>query len=148
MSLMEKINHDLKEAMKARDSDRTDTLRMLKAAILNAAIAQKVQDLADPEILATLQKQAKQRRESIDQFEKAGRVELLAKEKRELVILEAYLPKQLSDPDLAVLVQAAVKEAGAVSKAETGKVMKILMPRVKGQADGKRINEVLATILK
>lgn len=147
MSLLQTLEQNLLEAMKAKNEQKVLTLRMAKAAILNAAIEKKKNALEDVEILEVLQKQVKQRRESIDSFEKAGRQDLAAKEKAELEILSSYMPKQLSDEEIKSLVQKAIQSSGAKVKADAGKVMKVLMPEVKGKADGKRVNEILLSLL-
>lgn len=147
MSLLQTLEQNLLEAMKAKNEQKVLTLRMAKAAILNAAIERKKNTLEDVEILEVLQKQIKQRRESIDSFEKAGRKDLVAKEKAELEILSLYMPKQLSDEEIKNLVQKAIQTSGAKVKADSGKVMKVLMPEVKGKADGKRVNEILMSLL-
>lgn len=146
-SLLAKLEQDLVAAMKAKEADKVDVLRMVKAAILNYKIDKKKEDLSDPEVHEILQKQAKQRRESIESFEKAGRQDLAAKEKKEVDILQTYLPKQLSDEEIKSLAQQAIAKSGAKSKNDMGLVMKELMPQVKGKADGKRVNEILGSLL-
>ncbi|MBV6514052.1 MAG: putative protein YqeY [Ignavibacteriaceae bacterium] len=145
--LLGKLEQDLLTAMKAKEGDKVDVLRMVKAAVLNYKIDKKKEILTDQEVHEILQKQAKQRRESIDSFEKAGRTDLAAKEKKEVEILQAYLPKQLSDDEIKTFAQQAIAKSGAKSKAEIGLVMKELMPMVKGKADGKKVNEILASLL-
>lgn len=147
MSLQKKIDRDLKEAMSAKDTGRLSALRMLKSAVTYSAIEKKQSELSDGETLQVIQKQIKQRRESIDQFEKAGRRELAEKEKAELGILEGYLPKQLSDAELEPLIAAEVREAGASSKKDFGRVMKVLTEKLKGRADAKRVSEILGKLL-
>jgi len=147
MKMEERIDFDIKEAMKLKDVDRLSVLRMSKAAITNLKIQKKKEVLEEAEVLEILQKQAKQRKESIDSFQSAGRNELADKERVELKILQSYLPQQLSDEELIVIIQKTILSTGAATKAETGKLMKELMPQVKGRADGKRINELLAEIL-
>ncbi len=143
MSLEETLKNDLVSAMKAKDRDKLDVLRAIKAAITNTAIDKKKDNLDETEIVGILQKQAKQRHDSIESFEKAGRKELAEKEKKELEMITAYLPKQLSDEEISVFVKEAISASGAKSKADMGKVMKELMPKVKGKADGKRINQIV-----
>ncbi len=147
MPLEQTLETDLTQAMKAKDQEKTGVLRMIKAAILNYKIEKKKETLTDEEIFEILQKQAKQRRESIDSFEKAGRKDLAEKEKKEVSILQAYLPKQLSDEEIRSLAKDVIAKTGAKTKAEMGKVMKDLMPLVKGKADGKKVNEVLGSLL-
>lgn len=147
MGLNEKLEADLITAMKAKDGDKTGVLRMVKAALTNYKIEKKKENLEDAEVLEVLGKQAKQRKESLESFEKAGRTELADKERRELAVLQSYLPKELSDEEIKALAQKAIAESGAKGKADLGKVMKVLMPHVKGRADGKKVNEILGTLL-
>lgn len=152
MSLKEKILDQIKVAMKARDQLRLDTLRMVKAKIQEREVelrGKKGRDhvLDDEEILQVLTTAAKQRRDSIESFRAGGREELAAKEEQELEIIQAFLPRQLSDEDLRRLVQEAVQETGANSPKDIGMVMKAVMPKVQGQADGKRINAVVRALL-
>jgi len=148
MSLAEQIEKDVIAAMKARDAVKVSTLRMLKSALGNYLIQAKKDKAEDPEVLGILGKQAKQRRESLDSFEKAGRKDLADKEKAELAILEAYLPKQLTDDELRAAVQNAILTSGAKTPADMGKLMKVLMPTVQGKADGKRVQEAVKALLK
>lgn len=142
MALKEKVEADLKVAMRAKDPVRLNTLRFVLSALKNKWIdlRDKFDDAAAAQVLSTL---AKQRRESIEQFEKGGRQDLVAKEKAELAILEAYLPKSLSEAEVTNLVEAAVKESGATSAKDMGKVMKVLMPKVAGRADGKLVSQLV-----
>lgn len=143
MSLSDQINHDLKEAMKVKDTVKLSTLRMVKAAITNLAIEKKKDNLDDSDIMGILQKQVKQRRESFESFTQGGRTEMAEKELQEMKVLEAYLPKQLSEDEIEVLVKAAIAETGVSSKADIGKLMGALMPKVKGKADGKLVNQIV-----
>lgn len=147
MALLETLEKDLIESMKAKDADKLGVLRMVKAAVTNYKIDKKKESLEDSEVSEIIQKQVKQRRESIESFEKAGRTDLAEKEKKELSILEKYLPKQLTDEEIKALALKAIQTSGAKTKAEIGKVMKELMPAVKGKADGKRVNEILGALL-
>ncbi len=147
MSLEQKIDQDLRQAMSAKDAAKVSTLRFLKSALKYSAIEKRTQTLTDAEVQQIVQKQIKQHRESIDQFSKAGRHALAAQETKEAGILESYLPKQLSDQALEQAVIAAVKEAGAGSKKDFGKVMKLLTEKLAGQAEPKRISEALAKVL-
>ncbi|MBS0661522.1 MAG: GatB/YqeY domain-containing protein [Verrucomicrobia bacterium] len=142
MSLNDRIANDLKEAMKAREMDRLNTIRMLKSAVKMAAIEKGGADavLTDAEIEAVVRKQVKQRRDAVDGFEKGGRPELAAKEKQEIEVLGAYLPKELTDAELGALIDAAIAEVGATGKAQLGAVMKAVQPKVAGRADGKRVS--------
>ncbi len=147
MSIAELIEHDLLSAMKAKEVSKVSTLRMVKAALDNCKIERKKERLDDQEVIAVLQRQAKQRMESIESFQKAGRTDLVEKEKNEFAILQAYLPKPLTDEELKALVQKAITAAGAKTKADLGRVMKELMPSVQGKADGKRVNGVVLQLL-
>ena len=148
MSLMEKIEKDVIEAMKAKDAVRVSTLRMLKSALGNYLIQVKKVKAEDADVLGIIAKQAKQRRESLESFEKAGRQDLADKEKAELAILECYLPKQLTDDELRAAVQSAIATSGAKGPADIGKLMKVLMPAIQGKADGKRVQEAVKALLK
>jgi uncharacterized protein len=147
MGLNQKLEEDLVTAMKAKDADKTGVLRMVKAALTNYKIEKKKENLEDAEVLEILSKQAKQRKESLESFEKAGRTELADKERRELAVLQSYMPKELTDEEIKTFAQKAIAESGAKGKADMGKVMKVLMPNVKGRADGKRVNEILGALL-
>ena len=142
MTLQTQIDSDLKDAMRARDSVRLNTLRMLKAALKNVAIekggAEAVLD--DVEALAVIRKQIKQRQDSIEGFEKGGRPELAANEKVEMEILSAYLPKGLTSEELTALVREAIVEAGATSKQQMGAVMKVASAKAAGRADGRALS--------
>lgn len=147
MNLEKTIEQDVVQAMKNRDMEKVGVLRMVKAALGNYKIEKKNENLSDDEVLTVIQKQAKQRKESIDSFEKAGRHDLSEKEKKELAILQSYMPKELTDAELKTIIQKVVQATGAKTKADQGRVMKDLMPQVKGKADGKRVNEILAQFL-
>lgn len=145
--LVQLLSEDIKTAMKAREEVKLMVLRMAKTAMNNAAIAKSRNELDDNEELDILQKQAKQRRESIESFEKGGRPELAEKEKLELAVLEAYLPKQLSDEEIKSICAQIIAKTGAKGAGDAGKVMKDLMPLVKGKADGRRVQEILKALL-
>ncbi|MBF0328562.1 MAG: GatB/YqeY domain-containing protein [Nitrospirae bacterium] len=138
--IFQKIDQDLKEAMKARAEVRLSAIRMIKAALKNRSI-EKMGQLSADEVISALSSLAKQRRESIEQFLAAGRTELADKEKQELEVLQEYLPKQLSAEEIDEIIKAAIAECGAVSPADIGKVMKIVSPKTKGMADGKAVNQ-------
>jgi uncharacterized protein YqeY len=142
MTFQERIDQDLKEAMKAREAERLAVLRMLKASLKNLAIEKygASGQLDDAEALAVIRKQVKQRQDSIEEFEKGGRPELAAKEKLELEFLEGYLPKQLSSGDLTLLVSEVIAEVGATSKAQMGAVMKAAQAKAAGRVDGKSLS--------
>jgi uncharacterized protein YqeY len=147
MTFLEKLNSDLKEAMKARDEVRMNCIRQVKASVMNKEVAKK-KTLSDDEVMEVIASLAKAHVESIDSFKKGNRPDLVGKEEAELAILKAYLPEQLSDEELRIIVEAAVKESGASAIKETGKVMGLIMPKVKGKADGGRINAIVREFLK
>jgi uncharacterized protein len=143
MSLNEKIGGDITAAMKARDAAKLSALRMLKAAVMNKGV-EKGRDLDDAEVLQVVASLVKQRRDSIEQFEKAGRADLVAKESGEVSVLEAYLPPAASPDEIEAAVAAAIAETGAASQKDIGKVMKAVMPKLAGKhADGRTINEAV-----
>lgn len=148
MSLIEQVEKDIIIAMKTKDPVKVSTLRMLKSALGKYLIQAQKNKAEDAEVLGMIAKQAKQRRESLESFEKAGRRDLADKEKAELAILESYLPKQLTDEELGMEVQKAITISGAKSPADIGKLMKALMPSVQGKAAGKRVQEAVKAILK
>ena len=143
MPLSDTINTDITAAMKAKDAPRLSALRMLKAAIMNKGV-EKGRDLDDAEVLQVVSSLVKQRRDSVDQFTKAGRTDLVDKETAEIVILEKYLPPAASPEEVEAAVAAAVAETGASSPKDMGKVMKAVMPKLAGKnADGRAINEAV-----
>jgi uncharacterized protein len=146
MTLAEKIRADLTESMKARDAERTSTLRMVQAALKNEQI-EKGHELTDEEVQVVLRRAVKQRQDSIEQFTKGGRPELAEKEASELRMLDVYLPKQMSDAEVEATVQAMITETGATSKKDSGRVMKEVMARYKGLIDGRRVQEIVARLL-
>jgi uncharacterized protein len=137
------VMSDLKDAMKARDTVALTTLRALKTALTNAAIESGNKDnvVSDANALALVRKQIKQRNDSIEQFESAGRAELADNEKAEIVVLEKYLPAALSAEEVSTIVADAISETGASSRADMGKVMKIVQEKVAGRADGKALSQ-------
>ncbi len=143
MSLAQKIDSDLKDAMRAKDAAKLGVLRMLKSALKYAAIEKSGAEgeLDEAEATAVIRKQVKQRQDSIESFEKGGRAELAEKEKAELQILNSYLPAAMSADDIARLVKEAIAEVGATSRAQMGAVMKALGPKVAGRADGKTLSQ-------
>jgi len=142
MSIQERIDSDLKDAMRARDTTKLGVLRMLKSALKYAAIAKSgaETELSDAEAAQVIRKQAKQRQDSIESFEKGGRTDLANKEKEELSILTAYLPQAMSADELAKVVRETIGEVGATSKPQMGAVMKALQARVAGRIDGKTLS--------
>ena len=143
MSLNEQVAQDITAAMKARDQASLSALRMLKAAIMNKGV-EKGRDLEDAEVLQVVSSLVKQRRDSIDQFSKAGRTDLVDKETGEIAVLERYLPPAASAEEIDAAVAAAIAESGATSPKDMGKVMKAVMPKLAGKnADGKAVNEAV-----
>ncbi|OIO37825.1 MAG: hypothetical protein AUJ71_04560 [Candidatus Omnitrophica bacterium CG1_02_49_16] len=147
MLLQHQIDQDLRETMISRNEIKVSTLRFLKSALKYSAIEKKTEGLTDPEILQVIQKQIKQRRESIDQFAKAGRKDLADKEAGEAEILESYLPKQLSDGELEEFIRRETVSAGVTAKKDFGKMMKLLTEKLSGQAAAKRVSQFLGKIL-
>jgi len=143
MALAERVDTDLKDAMRAKDATKLGVLRMLKSALKYAAIEKSgtEAELNDAEAAQVVRKQAKQRQDSIESFEKGGRAELAAKEKEELSILQAYLPQGMSPDELAKVVRDTIAEVGATSKAQMGAVMKALQEKAAGRADGKTLSQ-------
>jgi len=144
--LQDKIAADLTQAMKAREKTRVEALRMLRAAIKNTEIAQQ-KTLEDSDILAVVAKEVKQHRESISEFQKGNRQDLVAKEEAELTILLEYLPRQMSRDEIAAAAQQVIQEVGARGPGDKGKVMQKLMPQLKGKADGRDVNETVTELL-
>ena len=134
MALREQISEDMKAAMRAKETARLGTVRLLLSAMKQKEVDERV-ELTDADILAIIDKMVKQRRESIAQFEKAGRNDLADGEKAEIVVLSAYLPQQLSEAEVAAAVAAAIAEAGAAGAKDMGKVMGLLKPRLAGKTD-------------
>jgi uncharacterized protein len=143
MSLQQKIIADLTTAMKAKDAETVSTLRMVKAAMMNRQI-DKGGELADDEVMKMLQSLVKQRRDSIEQYEAAGRSELAAKEASEIEVIEVYLPRSASADEIAAAVEAAVAETGATSMKEMGVLMKAALAKLEGMTvDGKAVSEAV-----
>jgi uncharacterized protein YqeY len=143
MSLKENIIRDLTAAMKARDAPRTSTLRMIKASVMNREI-EKGGELNDEEMMKALQSLVKQRRDSVEQYEKAGRAELADKERAEIEIIEGYLPQAASREEIEQAVAAAIEETGASSMREMGAVMKAVQARLAGSsADNRLVSEIV-----
>ncbi|MDP2599387.1 MAG: GatB/YqeY domain-containing protein [Deltaproteobacteria bacterium] len=142
MSLKEKIENDLKEAMRAKDALKLSCLRLVKSAVKNKEIDVRGA-LDDSQVIAILSTLAKQRKESIEQFKKGGRDDLVKQEEAELAVLETYLPKQMSEKELEEIVIKTIAETGAKGPQEMGKVMKALMPKITGKADGKEVSALV-----
>lgn len=147
MALKEKIQEDLITSMKAKDEVATSAIRLLKAAIMKFETTGEKKIATDEDIIQLIGKEIKQRKDSIDQFEKGNRPELAAKEKLELAILEAYLPAQLSESEIRTIVTEVITSTGATGKSDLGKVMGALMPRTKGKADGGLVNKIVQELL-
>jgi uncharacterized protein len=146
MGLQEKISAQLLDAMKQKDTVRTSTLRLLISALRNKEIERK-KTLSDGELLEVIQSEAKRRREAVDEYTKANRADLAAKEEAEFNVLKAYLPEPLSDAELKKLIETAVQSAGAKGPQDMGKVMSALMPQIKGRADGKQAQQLVQQAL-
>lgn len=147
MAFLDDLNTALKEALKSHDDLKVSVIRMTKASLKNKEI-EKMSSLTDEEVLSVLSTLAKQRRESIEQYSAADRSDLAEKESKELAIILSYLPKQLSAAELDNVISSAIRESGASSLNELGKVMKVLMPQVKGVADGKIVSQRVKEILR
>jgi uncharacterized protein YqeY len=149
MSIQEEIDADLKDAMRAKDAERLSVLRLVKSALMNAAIEKRgaAGGLADAEAVGVIRKQVKQRLDSIESFEKGGRPELAAKERKEIVYLAEYLPQPLTENEINQLVKDAIAQAGATSKAQMGAVMKIASEKAAGRVDGKTLSQTVQKAL-
>ena len=148
MSLKDKLTADMKDAMKAREAGklRLSVIRLVRGAIRQQEIdGQK--ELSDEDVLGVISKEVKQRRDSIEDFQKGGRDDLVAEAAAEIAVLMEYLPQQLSEDEVRSLVKEAIAASGAASPKDMGKVMKELMPKVKGRADGKLVNEIVKELL-
>ena len=145
MTLREKITGDLKEAMKAGNAFKRDTLRLLDSAIKNTEIEKKKKEegLSDEEVIEAVMRAVKQRKDSVAQFEKGGRPELAEQEKKEIEILSTYLPEQMGEDDVAAAVRDVIAGFGSISAADFGKVMGQVMARLKGQADGNMVKDAV-----
>ncbi|HET6401782.1 MAG TPA: GatB/YqeY domain-containing protein [Candidatus Kapabacteria bacterium] len=147
MALKDEINEDLKAAMKAGDKVRTETIRSIRAIIIEFDKSGAGREMTVDEEIKALTSAAKKRREAIELYDKNNRPELAEKERQELVIIQEYLPKQLSREEIAERVQAIVREAGAAGPQDTNKVMPLVMKEMKGKADGKLISEIVKEAL-
>ena len=142
MNLKEKLTADLKEAMKQGDAVRKETIRALRGAIRNAEI-DRGRELTGAELLDVIARQAKQRRDSIEQYRRGNRPDLVEQESRELAVIETYLPRQLTDDEIAARADAVIAELGVTGMKGMGAVMKRLTTELKGRADGKRISQIV-----
>jgi uncharacterized protein YqeY len=149
MTIQEAIDADLRNAMRARDSARLSVLRMVKSALTNAAIEKigAAGTLSDVEAVGVIRKQVKQRLDSIQSFETGGRPELAAKERQEIEVLTAYLPKPLGEDEIQQIVKDAIAQVGATSKAQMGAVMKIAAEKAEGRVDGKTLSQAVQKAL-
>ncbi len=147
MNLSERLNEDMKQAMKSKDKFTHSTIRIVRSTIKYLEIDLK-RTLDDNEVLDILSREIKQRKDALQEFESAGRDELAASTKAEIEIIMKYLPEQLSEEEIKVIVQQTIQETGASSKSEMGKVMSALMPKVKGRADGKLVNQAVLQFLQ
>ncbi|SET65793.1 GatB/YqeY domain-containing protein [Paenibacillus sp. NFR01] len=147
MNLSDRLNEDMKQAMKSKDKFTLSTIRMVRSTIKYLEIDLK-RTLDDNEVLDILSREIKQRKDALQEFETAGRDELAANTKAEIEIISKYLPEQLTEEEIKVIVQQTIQETGASSKADMGKVMSALMPKVKGRADGKIVNQAVQQFLQ
>ncbi len=145
-NLKERLNEDVKVAMRNKNRDRLVTLRMITAAIKQKEVDERV-ELDDTRVLAIIDKMARQHRDSIQQFEAAGRTDLVDKEKTELAIVQGYLPEQLGEDEIKQLIQSAIQTTGASSVKDMGKVMAIIRPQIQGRADMTRTSELIKALL-
>lgn len=146
-SLRERLRDDLKDAMRARDAVRRNTIRLVEAAIKNAEIEKRGVELSEQDIQAILQRQVKQRQDSIEQYEQADRPDLADAERAEIAVIEVYLPQQLSRAEIETAARAAIEQLGATGPNDRGKVMGRLMSQLRGQADGATVNAVVSDLL-
>jgi uncharacterized protein YqeY len=147
MSLQQRVTDELKASMMAREAVRTATLRMLKAALGYAQIEKKTDTLPDAEVMAVIQREAKKRRDAIEEFEKGGRAEMAANERAELEVLSGFLPKALTPEELEALVRGVIAEVGATSKRDMGAVMKAAQAKADGRADGRSVSALVSRLL-
>lgn len=147
MSLAERLNDDMKQAMKAQDKFRLSTIRMVRASVKNQEIELR-RPLEDNEVLEILSREVKQRKDSLQEFTKAGRDDLTKDLEAEIAIIAQYLPEQLTEEEIKAIVTQTIQETGASSKADMGKLMGALMPKVKGRADGKLVNQIVQQSLQ
>ncbi|MEK6538781.1 MAG: GatB/YqeY domain-containing protein [Nitrospirota bacterium] len=147
MTLLDRFSEDLKESLKSRNSIKTSVIRLLKSSIKYREIEKKA-PLSDDEIIEVIMSGIKQRRESVEQFSKGGRTDLVQKESNEIEIMQAYLPQPLTEEELVDEVKSVIKEVGATSAKDMGKVMKALMPRIKGRAEGTKVSSIVKELME
>jgi len=143
MTLLDRLNQDMKQAMKNKDKETLGVIRMVKASIQNESIKLGKDTLTEDEDLTILSREVKQRKDSLQEFKSAGREDLVEKLENELVIVQRYLPEQLSDEELLNIIQSTIQEVNATSMKDMGKVMGAVMPKVKGKADGSQIKTLV-----
>lgn len=143
MSLLEQLNQDMKYAMKHKDKARLNVIRMIKTSLQHEVIERQNSQLSEDEELTILSRELKQRNDSLQEFKSAGRQDLVEKLETEIQILQEYMPNQLSDDELEAIVQSTVQEVNAKSKSDMGKVMSAIMPKIKGKADGSKVNKLV-----
>ncbi|ASK63152.1 hypothetical protein CFK37_13825 [Virgibacillus phasianinus] len=143
MTLLDQLNADMKQAMRDKDKDKLGVIRMVKASLQNELIKQSKDVLSEDDELTVLSRELKQRKDSLQEFKAAGRDDLVSKLDVEINVLQAYMPKQLSEQELEEIVKRTIQEVNATSKKEMGKVMSAVMPKVKGKADGSSINKLV-----
>lgn len=146
-SLKRRINQDAKEALKSKDTVTLNVLRMLKSEIRYKEI-ERGSELSDDDVISVLSSAIKKRKDSIQQFEKGGRDDLASKEKEELAVVTKYMPEQVSEEELSQIISQAISEEGATGASDLGKVMKLVMPKVRGRADGKKVNQMVSSQLQ
>ena len=147
MSIQEQLQTELLDAVRSKDDVRRSALRMLKSSILNAEKA-KGEPLNDAELVQAVSREVRSRKESIEEFRKANRTDLLEREEAELVVIMAYMPEQMSREEISEAAQRVIGEVGAQGSGDKGKVMRVLMGEVKGKADGREVNEVVTSLLQ
>jgi len=143
VSVLDQLNQDMKQAMKDKATVKLSVIRMVKAAIKNEEIKTQ-SELSDDAVLTVLTRELKQRRDSLHEFEKAGREDLASKIREEIEVLTSYLPAQLSEDEIRQIIREAITATGAASKKEMGKVMGVIMPKVKGKADGSLVQKIVS----
>lgn len=143
MSLLEKLNEDMKQAMKNRDKETLGVIRMIKASIQNESIKLGKDTLSEDEDLTILSREVKQRKDSLQEFKSAGRDDLVKKIETEISIVQRYMPEQLSEAELSEIIQQTIQEVNATTKKDMGKVMSAVIPKVKGKADGTQIKDIV-----
>ena len=147
MTLKERLEEDIRNAMRSRDQERLESLRFLKSKI-QLTEKNQLKELDEPGVVEVLSKQAKERRESIQMFQDGNRPDLVAKETAALAVVEEYLPPQMGDEELSKIISEAIQQLGAASERDKGQVMGKVMPQVKGRADGAQVNALLTELLK